>query len=126
MLPLSTGRATPIGPLRGHADTAPAWQRRPNVTADVHAELRALVTWVGIIIVSAVLIGLVHVWLRIQVVDRGYKLNDSRQAVQRLTQEGGELTLEVARLMDATRLGELARTRLGMVRPDVGQELVLP
>jgi len=67
-----------------------------------------------------------HVWLRLKVVDLGYRLGTTRQVVERLRQEGSELTLQAAALTAPNRLDETARARLGMIRPEKGQEAVLP
>jgi cell division protein FtsL len=126
MLPLSMGRAPALGAERGELQGPVAWRNPTNVTAATNAELRALVTWLAVFVAIGVLIALVHVWLRIRVVDLGYRLGTTRQVVERLKQEGEDLTLEVAKLTAPGRLEEVARTHLGMTRPEKGQEVVLP
>jgi cell division protein FtsL len=97
-----------------------------NVAAAARAELRARVVWLGVCVGLGVLIALGHVWLRLQVVNTGYRLSVTRQIIERLYQEERELTLDIARLSTATRIEEIARQRLGMTRPENGQEAVLP
>jgi cell division protein FtsL len=67
-----------------------------------------------------------HVWLRLKVVDLGYQRLTTRQLIERLTQEEHELTIEVASLDAPERLEKVAEARLGMVRPERGQEVALP
>ena len=126
MLPLSLGQTPSLGAERGELQSSLAWQRPTNIASETRAELRALVAWLAIFVAAGVLIGLVHVWLRLKVVDLGYRLGATRQVVERLKQEGEELTLEVAGLTASGRLDEVARGRLGMNRPEKGQEAVLP
>jgi cell division protein FtsL len=126
MLPLSMGRPPVLGSDRAELQGALAWRNPANVAAATSAELRALVTWLALFVAIGVLIALGHVWLRLKVVDLGYRLGTTRQIVERLKQEGDELTLEAAALTAPGRLDAMARTRLGMTRPEKGQEVILP
>ena len=126
MLPLSMGRPPLLGSERGELQGSLAWRSPTNVTSATSAELRALVTWLAVFVAIGVVIALGYVWLRLKVVDLGYRLGTTRQVVERLKQEGDELTLEVAALTAPRRLDEVARAHLGMVRPEKGQEAVLP
>jgi len=103
-----------------------AWFRPANIASATSAELRALIVWLACFVLVGVGIGLGHVWLRLKVTDIGYRLSATRQVVERLEQEGNELTMEVARLDAPGRLEEAARMRLGMVQPEKNQEAVLP
>ena len=69
---------------------------------------------------------LVHVWLRLQVVQMGYALSTISKLQGRLEQENRELKVELATLTSPERLEALARSRLGLVTPDKGQIIVLP
>jgi len=120
------GRAPSVGSERGHLQGPLAWRSPTNIAAKTSAELRALVGWLAVFVAVGVLIALVHVWLRLKVVDLGYRLGTTRQVVERLKQEGDELTLEAAALTNPIRLDEAARAHLGMMRPEKGQEAVLP
>lgn len=126
MLPLSMGRPPLLNSERGELPNALAWRSPTNVASATSAELRALTTWLAVFVAIGVLIALMHVWLRLKVVDLGYRLGTTRQVVERLRQEGSELTLQAAALTAPNRLDEAARTRLGMIRPEKGQEAVLP
>jgi cell division protein FtsL len=126
MLPLSMGRAPLVGSEGGTRQRMVAWRPPTNVATAISAELRALAAWLGAFVAVGVLIALAHVWLRLKVVDLGYRLGTTRQVVERLRQEGEELTLEVASLTAPARLDSLARTKLGMMRAEKGQEAVLP
>lgn len=126
MLPLSMGRTPALGSERGELQSHREWRNPANVAWATSADLRALVAWMAVCVAIGVVIALVHVWLRIKVVDLGYRLGTTRQVIERLSQEGGELTLEAAALSATSRLDEVARTRLGMLRPEKGQEAILP
>lgn len=69
---------------------------------------------------------LVHVWLRLQVVQVGYVLSTTSKLQDRLEQENRELKVELATLLSPERLEALARKRLGMILPEKGQVIVLP
>ena len=72
------------------------------------------------------LLGLVHVWLRLQVVHMGYVLSTTTKLQARLEQENRELKVELATLTSPERLEAMARKRLGLMSPDKGQVIVLP
>jgi hypothetical protein len=102
-------------------------QWRPaNIPFAVSAELRALATWIGLFVLAGVLVALGYVWVRLKVVDVGYRLSATRQLVERLEQEGQELAVEAAAADTPGRLEQAAHLRLGLQRPDRGQDAVLP
>jgi cell division protein FtsL len=126
MLPVSLTRASTVSPQRMDARRAFAWMRPANTTSRTVAERRALVVWLAFFGFAGVLIALGHVWLRLQVLNVGYQLSATREVIERLQQEEHELTLELATLEAPARLEEEARVRLGMIRPEKGQEALLP
>jgi cell division protein FtsL len=126
MLPLSLGHIPELNIERQDADESVAWFRPANITSAKGTELWALIAWLAFFVVLGVVIALGHVWLRLKVVDLGYQLVTTRQLIEKLAQEEHELTIEGATLDASGRIEELARTRLGMVRPERGQEAVLP
>ena len=71
-------------------------------------------------------LGLVHVWLRLQVVHMGYVLSTTTKLQGRLEQENRELKVELASLTSPDRLEAMARRRLGLMSPEKGQVLILP
>ena len=77
----------------------------------------------GVGLVGAVL---VHVWLRLQVVQMGYVLSTTSKLQSRLEQENRELKIEFATLTSPDRLEAQARQRLGLRSPEKGQVIVLP
>ena len=126
MLPLSLGRlSTPLRDGKESRESI-AWLRPANIASVRSAELRALIAWLGLFVALGVVIALGHVWLRLKVVDLGYRLVTTRQLIEKLQQEQHELTVEAATLDAPGRLEEVARVRLGMTRPEKGQEAVLP
>lgn len=126
MLPLSLGRTAPRGHTSRELHRPFGWLRPANNAAASSVEVRALVTWLVLFAIASVTIELAHVWLRLKVTDLGYRLSTTQRVIQKLQSEGHELTAEVARLNASDRLEEVARVRLGMARPQRGQEVVLP
>jgi cell division protein FtsL len=126
MLPLSLGRLSTSPPDGKETRKSAAWLRPTNIASVRSAELRALIAWLGLFVGLGVLIALGYVWLRLRVVDLGYRSVTTRQLLEKLQQEQHELTVEAARLDAPSRLEEVARGRLGMTRPEKGQEAVLP
>src|SRR5688500_18451328 len=72
------------------------------------------------------ILGLVHVWLRLQVVHMGYVLSTTTKLQGRLEQENRELKIELATMTSPERLESLARRRLQLAQPQKGQVIVLP
>jgi cell division protein FtsL len=89
----------------------------------VRSVLVRRVLGLGAILVA---LGMVHVWLRLQVVGVAYELSAARQMQLRLEHEGRELEVELATLRDPARIADVARRRLGLVEPRKGQVVVLP
>ncbi len=126
MLPLSLERPLPVRSGYSQSHRSLRWLRPANIAAASSAQLRALIAWLAVFVTVGVAVGVGHVWLRLKVVDLGYRLSATRQVIEKLEQEGHELTLEAATLDAPSRLEEVARARLGMIRPEKGQEAVLP
>ncbi len=126
MLPLSLGRLSAPPVPHNESPDSVRWLRPANIAAGRSREVRALIAWLAVFVSLAVVIALGHVWLRLKVVDFGYRLLTTRQLIEKLQQEEHELTIEVATLEAPSRLEEGARTRLGMMRPEKGQEAMLP
>jgi cell division protein FtsL len=123
MLPLSIGRSAAL-PHPGAGDVV---ARRPaNVRASVSAEVRRLIAWGVVLGAVGVCLLLGYVWVRLMVVEAGYRLSVTRQLVEALGREGRELAVRAAAADSAARLEELATKRLGMRRPERGEEEFLP
>jgi cell division protein FtsL len=90
------------------------------------AERRRRVLHYGIILLCFALVVLLHVWLRLQVVNQGYVLSATAKLQQRLEQEQRELKVELGTLTSPERLEAMARRRLGLRPPEKGQVIVLP
>jgi cell division protein FtsL len=126
MLPLSLGRLSTPLPDGKEGRGSAAWLRPANIASVRSADLRALIAWLGLFVALGVVIALGHVWVRLKVVDLGYRLVTTRQLIEKLQQEQRALTVQAARLDAPGRLEEVARVRLRMIRPEKGQEAVLP
>ena len=81
---------------------------------------------VALLAVCLVGVALVHVWLRLQVVQTGYSLSTTSKLQSHLEQESRELKVELATLTSPDRLEAIARKRLGLTPPEKGQVIVLP
>lgn len=123
MVPQSLARgATLSRPVDG--DTA---ARRPaNVRSSVSAAARRLIAWGVALGAAGVCLLLGYVWVRLMVVEAGYRLSVSRQLVEVLEREGRELAVRAAAADSAARVEELASQRLGMRPPERGEEEFLP
>ena len=109
------------------APVARAAPRRPaNVRAAVSAEVRRLIACGAVLGLIGVGLLLGYVWVRLMVVEAGYRLSVTRQLVEGLEREGRELAVRAAAADSAARVEEMARARLGMRRPERGEEDVLP
>jgi cell division protein FtsL len=112
--------------------TQPKQEARPRVFSraptDRAARLerrRRLLRYTVILFCFASVV-LLHVWLRLQVLNEGYGLSATTKLQQRLEQEQRELRVEYATLTSPERIEALARRRLGLRPPEKGQVIVLP
>jgi hypothetical protein len=100
--------------------------RPSNIPVAVGAELRAVAAWIGVFVLAGVVVALAWVWVRLRVVEVGYRLSVTRQLVERLEQEGQELATAAAATDTPGRLEQEAQRRLGLQRPEHGQDARLP
>jgi cell division protein FtsL len=123
MVPQSVARSAALpNPVAGDAVA-----RRPaNVRASVSAEVRRLIAWGVVLLTVGVCLLLGYVWVRLMVVEAGYRLSVTRQLVEVLEREGRELAVRAAAADSAAHVEELATRRLGMRRPERGEEELLP
>ena len=82
----------------------------------------------GFTVLAFCLVGvaLLHVWLRLQVVQMGYVLSTTNKLQNQQEQENRELKVELATLTSPDRLEAMARKRLGLIPPEKGQVIILP
>ncbi len=86
-------------------------------------------TMTGLWIVLMVLFfveALFYAWCRVQCVNAGYGIDRENGRHQALLKERNTLRIELARLKSPERIETIARTRLGLVMPDVQQKVMLP
>jgi len=69
---------------------------------------------------------LFYAWCRVQCVNAGYGIDRENSRHQALLKERNTLKIELARLKSPERIETIARTRLGLVMPDVQQTVILP
>jgi cell division protein FtsL len=100
--------------------------KRPSIDRAARSERRRRILRYSLILVCFALVVLLHVWLRLQVLDQGYALSATTKLQQRLEQEQRELRVEYATLIAPERVEALARRRLGLRPPEKGQVIVLP
>ena len=121
MIPASVARKFGDRPL-----TSSAGWRPPNLRSGARAEMRAVKIWMSVLGLVTTLSLLGYVWVRIQVVEAGYRLSVTRQLVERLEGEGRELRVRAAAADAPGRLQLLASARLGMRPPSRDEEGPLP
>jgi cell division protein FtsL len=100
--------------------------KRAPVDRAARIERRQRLLGYGVILLCFAAVVLLHVWLRLQVVNQGYALSATTKLQQRLEQEQRELRLEYATMTSPERVEALARRRLGLRPPEKGQVIVLP
>lgn len=123
MVPQSLARRTAL-PQQATVDLV---ARRPaNVQASVSAAVQRLFARGVILGAVGVCLLLGYVWVRLMVVEAGYRLSVTRQLVEALEREGRELAVRAAAADSAARLEQLATARLGMRPPERGEEETLP
>ena len=69
---------------------------------------------------------LFYAWCRVQCVNAGYGIDRQTRRHQALLKERNTMKIELARLKSPERIETIARTRLGLVMPDVQQTVTLP
>ena len=69
---------------------------------------------------------LFYAWCRVQCVNAGYGIDRENNRHQALLKERNTRRIELARLKSPERIETIARTRLGLVMPDVQQTVTLP
>jgi len=100
--------------------------RKAPVDRAARIERRRGVLRYSVILLCFASVVLLHVWLRLQVVNQGYALSATTKLQQRLEQEQRQLRVEYATLTTPDRVEALARRRLGLRPPEKGQVIVLP
>lgn len=127
MVPASAARSAFGSLAREEQSLAREGSWRPaNVPFAVSADLQSLLAWGVLLGVLGVILLLGYVWVRLQVVEAGYRLSATRQLVERLEQEGRELAVRAAASDASGRLQGLAAKRLGMRAPDRYEAGALP
>lgn len=71
-------------------------------------------------------VALLHVWVRLRVIQLGYALATASKVHSHLEQENRELKLELATLTSPERLQRMAKERLGLTEPEKNQVIILP
>jgi cell division protein FtsL len=126
MVPASIARPA-TGSIGQAAEASPSVTfRRANVPFAVRAGLHSLVVWGVVVGVLSVVLLLGYVWVRLKVVEAGYRLAATRQLVEVLEEEGRELDVRAAAADSEGRLQDLARTRLAMREPSRQEQEPLP
>jgi cell division protein FtsL len=82
--------------------------------------------WSVVVGLLSVLLLLGYVWVRLKVVEAGYRLAATRQLAEVLEEEGRELDVRAAAAETEGRLQELAAARLGMREPRRQEQEPLP
>ncbi|MDH3443885.1 MAG: cell division protein FtsL [Deltaproteobacteria bacterium] len=100
--------------------------RKARIVRAAKQGQRRRVLHYSFILFCLALVVLLHIWLRLQVVNQGYVLSTTTKLQQRLEQEQRELKVEYATMTSPERLEGMARRRLGLRPPEKEQVIVLP
>jgi hypothetical protein len=84
------------------------------------------VVWGVVVGLLSVTLLLGYVWVRLKVVEAGYRLAATRQLVEVLEEEGRELDVRAAAADSEGRLQDLVRSRLAMREPTRQEQEPLP
>lgn len=98
-------------------------RQEERIAAETGRQISLPALFLGLSLVG---LALLHVWLRLQVIQLGYVLSTTSKVQSQLGQENRELQLELATLTSPDRLEERARTRLGLREPEKDQVVILP
>ena len=67
----------------------------------------------------------IFLWVRIYIIETGYRFTSARNTNSSLIQENRKLRIEKASLSAPPRIEKIARSKLGMVIPDNSQMVVI-
>lgn len=101
-------------------------QKKERVKSAGRRQRPRHVMLIAFLVLGLVGVALLHVWLRLQVVQMGYVLSTTSKLQSQLEQENRELKVELATLTSPDRLEAMSRRRLGLRPPEKGQVIVLP
>jgi cell division protein FtsL len=68
----------------------------------------------------------IFLWVRIYILETGYRISSTLKQHERLLQENRELRIERASLRSPSRIENIAKSKLGMVEPDNSQVVIIP
>lgn len=83
-------------------------------------------TWYVVIALVGLTLALGQVWIRLQVVEVGYKLSNTRQLIHSLQRERQALQMQWSALTTPTQLAAQAEQRLGISAPAPEQLVRVP
>lgn len=127
MGPASTRPGVVLGsPAQDPGVASVVWWSPGNRRSVERREWWSAAVWAAALGAVAVAILLARVWVRLQVVEAGYRVSVVRQLVERLEEERGELRVRAAATDTPLRLERLARERLEMRAPAPGEEVFVP
>ncbi|MFH0821874.1 MAG: septum formation initiator family protein [Pseudomonadota bacterium] len=87
---------------------------------------RAGIFTASVLAVWLLFVGLFYVWTRMQLVQIGYEIAKLEEENKDLKKRKGELTLEIASLESPCELEKQARTKAGLVFPEMGKVVHVP
>lgn len=67
----------------------------------------------------------IFVWIRICVLNTGYKISESIKTQEKYLQENRKLKIERASLASPSRIEKVAKNKLGMINPKNNQVVIL-
>jgi len=79
-----------------------------------------------LLVTAFLVLGLLFAWVRLEAVKIGYELSSLSEQAGQLASANGKLRMEVATLHSSSRITRLAREKLGLVRPEQSQIVIVP
>ena len=100
---------------------APVW----SVERPAPRERRSLYRYM-LLLTAFLVLGLLFAWVRLEAVKMGYELSSLSEQAGQLASANEKLRMEAATLHSSSRITRLAREKLGLVRPEQNQIVIVP
>lgn len=78
--------------------------------------------WLGILII---LLAFLYAWTHIDIINRGYEIEELSAKKKELEIINKKLTIEIATLTSLDRIEKKAKNELGMFKPESGQVIIV-
>ena len=79
-----------------------------------------------LLVTAFLVLGLLFTWVSLEAVKMGYEISSLSERAGQLASANEKLRMEVATLHSSSRITRLAREKLGLVRPEQSQIVIVP